>query len=276
MALARIEKEFKDFEEYRKAELDLGFIVQKTCDPFHWVACIVGPRDTPYEGGKFWFDVRFPSNYPFKPPSCKMITKIFHCGWNSDGLECTARWDEWSPSMTVHRILQRYMFMMEFSNPSDPMVPEVAQLYLTDRLLHDGKAREWAKLYAGAPDCLHAVLQHAHTIDDNALIIVAFSTEALEFTVPLPGTWQDVANSVRSRTGDRMVQLHNPDGTTLDLRDPISATPITTQLVKRPATAHAGRLVLRSILQDVIPEPYEDTPEVAAAKIWSAKSARCV
>ena len=31
-------------------------------------ALLVGPRDTPYEGGFFYFIVRYPDDYPCKPP----------------------------------------------------------------------------------------------------------------------------------------------------------------------------------------------------------------
>ena len=35
---------------------------------FEWAAEIDGPRGTPYEGGKFKFDITLGGNYPHKPP----------------------------------------------------------------------------------------------------------------------------------------------------------------------------------------------------------------
>lgn len=55
---------------------------------FEWVAKINGPVDSPYEDGIFDFHMSFPSNYPFKPPSCKFDTRIYHCNVNSLGMVC--------------------------------------------------------------------------------------------------------------------------------------------------------------------------------------------
>ena len=40
----------------------------------HGYVIVVGPFDTPYEGGFFVFTIHFPSNYPFQPPFIKHQT----------------------------------------------------------------------------------------------------------------------------------------------------------------------------------------------------------
>lgn len=37
-------------------------------------ALVTGPFDTPYEGGFFHFMIRFPPDYPHKPPRVKLLT----------------------------------------------------------------------------------------------------------------------------------------------------------------------------------------------------------
>ena len=81
MALKRINKEFKDFyhiDQQNAIELDPE-------DPYHWTATIQGPRDSPYEGGLFKVDVKFPRDYPFKPPKMHFITPIYHPNVNEKG-----------------------------------------------------------------------------------------------------------------------------------------------------------------------------------------------
>ena len=43
-------------------------------DILQWHYVIEGPKDSPYEGGYYHGLVRFPAEYPFKPPSVMMYT----------------------------------------------------------------------------------------------------------------------------------------------------------------------------------------------------------
>jgi ubiquitin-conjugating enzyme E2 G2 len=47
-------------------------------DILHWECLIQGPEGTPFEGGVFPAELRFPKDYPLAPPSMKFLTDIWH------------------------------------------------------------------------------------------------------------------------------------------------------------------------------------------------------
>ena len=42
---------------------------------FHWYFIIFGLADAPYKGGYYMGKLEFPNDFPWKPPSIKMITE---------------------------------------------------------------------------------------------------------------------------------------------------------------------------------------------------------
>ena len=53
-----------------------------------------------------------------------------------------------SPALTIGKVLLSISSLLTEPNPNDPLVPNIAQLYKTNRKLHDKKAREWTQKYA--------------------------------------------------------------------------------------------------------------------------------
>ncbi len=43
-----------------------------------WNATIAGPEGSPYADGTFFLHLKYPDNYPFKPPTVKFRTKVYH------------------------------------------------------------------------------------------------------------------------------------------------------------------------------------------------------
>ena len=146
MALKRIQKELSEFIKDPPTNCSAGPLGD---DIFHWHATILGPDDSPYSTGVFSLNIHFPSDYPFKPPKITFITRIYHCNINSNGGICLdILKDQWSPALTISKVLLSIGSLMTDPNPDDPLVPEIAQLYRNNKTRHDENAREWTNRYA--------------------------------------------------------------------------------------------------------------------------------
>jgi len=118
-------------------------------DLFNWQGTIIGPSETPYEGGIFKIIINFPTDYPFKAPKVKFDTKVYHPNVNSSGQICLdVLKDQWSPALTIPKVLLSICSLLSDPNPSDPLVPDIAILYVKDRKKYDALAREWTRIYA--------------------------------------------------------------------------------------------------------------------------------
>ena len=147
MALKRIQKELIDLGRDPPVNCSAGPTNEQ--DQFHWQATIMGPDDSPYTGGVFFLNIHFPPDYPFKPPKVTFTTKIYHANINSNGSICLdILKDQWSPALTISKVLLSISSLLTDPNPDDPLVPEIANLYKTNRAQHDTTAREWTQRYA--------------------------------------------------------------------------------------------------------------------------------
>ncbi|XP_043742895.1 ubiquitin-conjugating enzyme E2 D4 isoform X1 [Cervus elaphus] len=146
MALKRIQKELTDLQRDPPAQCSAGPVGD---DLFHWQATIMGPNDSPYQGGVFFLTIHFPTDYPFKPPKVVFTTKIYHPNINSNGSICLdILRSQWSPALTVSKVLLSICSLLCDPNPDDPLVPEIAHTYKADREKYNRLAREWTQKYA--------------------------------------------------------------------------------------------------------------------------------
>ncbi|KAH0623566.1 hypothetical protein JD844_006456, partial [Phrynosoma platyrhinos] len=112
----------------------------------------MGPPDSAYQGGVFFLTVHFPTDYPFKPPKKNLrglnpkkiliilllqiafTTKIYHPNINSNGSICLdILRSQWSPALTVSKVLLSICSLLCDPNPDDPLVPDIAQIYKSDK-----------------------------------------------------------------------------------------------------------------------------------------------
>jgi len=146
MALKRINKEMQDLSKDPPAGCSAGPVGD---DLFHWQATIMGPADSPYQSGVFFLTIHFPTDYPFKPPKVAFTTRIYHPNINSNGSICLdILRSQWSPALTISKVLLSICSLLTDPNPDDPLVPEIARIYKTDRTKYTQLAVEWTRKYA--------------------------------------------------------------------------------------------------------------------------------
>ena len=150
-------------------------------------ATIMGPSDSPFQGGVFFLNIHLPADYPFKPPKVSFTTRIYHPNVNSNGSICLDILNaQWSPALTISKgasppvpspmcsgpfpcaftrawpalphligcacytpaVVLSICSLLTDPNPDDPLVPEIARIYKTDRAKYEATAKEWTKKYA--------------------------------------------------------------------------------------------------------------------------------
>ena len=145
--IKRIQSELKEILNNPPANCSGGPI--EDSDIFKWHATIIGPTDTPYEGGIFNLLINFPMDYPFKPPIVKFTTKIYHCNISSTGSICLdILKEQWSPALTISKVLLCICSLLDDPNPDDPLVPEIAEIFKKDKEKYNRTAKHWTMLYA--------------------------------------------------------------------------------------------------------------------------------
>ena len=106
----------KDIKNYIKSDLNsLGiYCYWDDADMTNIKALIIGPPDTPYENGFYFFDITFPNNYPYAPPHVKFLTYDDNIRFNPNlyvnGKVCLSilgTWagPGWSSCLTLNSIL---------------------------------------------------------------------------------------------------------------------------------------------------------------------------
>lgn len=150
MLINRIQNELKDLIENPVQNCSAGPIDDNLTK---WQATIFGPDDTPYAGGIFKLDIEFPNEYPFKPPKIYFLTPIYHCNVNKRGGICLdILKEQWSPALTISKVLLSLCSLLSEPNPNDPLVPEIADLLKKNKAQHDSQARSYTLEHANGED----------------------------------------------------------------------------------------------------------------------------
>ena len=125
MAITRIKSDYLEIKKDMTTHWSAG---PTDSDLFLWNAMIIGPENTPYEDGIFHVEIKIPGTYPFDPPTLKFTTKIFHPNISYNGYICLdILRKNWSPVLTISKVLLSLYSLLSQPNPNDPLVPGIGR-----------------------------------------------------------------------------------------------------------------------------------------------------
>ena len=118
---------YTDIKQFQAANLEADgiFCSFNEDDLFDVKAMIVGPKDTPYEDGFYFFRLTFPKNYPFAPPKAIFETRYntinaklrFNPNLYANGKVCVSllgTWSgpQWEPCQSLYSILLAFQTLL--------------------------------------------------------------------------------------------------------------------------------------------------------------------
>lgn len=145
------------------------YYVHSDTDMYKGYAMIIGPSDTPYEDGFYFFELNFPKDYPFQPPKLKYYTNDgitrFNPNLYKNGKVCisilnTWKGEQWTSCQTIrsilmtlvtlfvnnplinepgfdanHRMCAAYKDAVSYMNYSTAILGMITRLFLVDKFL---------------------------------------------------------------------------------------------------------------------------------------------
>ncbi|EMF08615.1 ubiquitin-conjugating enzyme [Sphaerulina musiva SO2202] len=149
LTTARLQEERK---QWRK-DHPFGFVARPVknglaLDLQEWECAIPGKDKTIWEGGLFKLKMKFPDEYPTKPPKCIFTPALFHPNVYPSGTVCLSILNEeegWKPAITIREILLGIQMLLDEVNPDSPAQADAFHLFKKDRAQYEKRIRQIVK-----------------------------------------------------------------------------------------------------------------------------------
>ena len=111
--ISRLLKDVKNILKNPLTENGIYYI-HDDADMMKGYALIIGPSDTPYFGGNYFFEFNYPHDFPHSPPKVKYMTNgnnirfnpnLYTCGKVCISLLNTWRGDQWTSCQSISTVL---------------------------------------------------------------------------------------------------------------------------------------------------------------------------
>merc|ERR1711881_128849 len=152
-------------ELHRHANSAFSAGLSKENNLFKWEVTLFGPEGTPFEGGYFNANLKFPEDYPHSPPAMIFRTKMFHPNIYKTGEVCISILDHpsmdgdtegnrlfWSPAHTAESVILSVISMLSDPNTTSPANPKAASMLIENRKEYNKTVREFVRKHAQGDD----------------------------------------------------------------------------------------------------------------------------
>ena len=157
-ALRMIKGELEDINRNPIVNLGISAGLADIDNIFNWRVTMIGPTDTPYRGGLFFVNLKFPHNYPNSPPQVKFITPIYHVNVKSRrniinneddiGIPDLTILQNWRPEYKVKDILVSLYSLFYMNKDHSNYSMEMSDELRVNKPLYERKIRYFTNKYA--------------------------------------------------------------------------------------------------------------------------------
>ena len=154
-AMRRIKEEYSELANKSIDNIGATIGLVDEHDIFEWKATLTGPKDSSYAGGIFLLRIKFPDNYPKKPPDVYFITPMYHVNINPLKLTnvrlghvCINTLNHWKPETSMREVLKEIFALFYVPNPNSPYGLDRADELRFNKPLHEAKIKYFTQKYA--------------------------------------------------------------------------------------------------------------------------------
>ena len=157
-SLERIIYEYKDLVINPDPNCGILVSLENENDYRLWKVSLFGPKDTSYSKGLFFMNVKFPDEYPIKPPEVCFLTPVYHLNINDKAPKSpndiplgkvsisTLNW--WKSEYSMRELLIKIFVLFYNGNPDNCFDLDKAEEFCENRAVYEEKIKHFTKKYA--------------------------------------------------------------------------------------------------------------------------------
>ena len=154
-SLSLINNEFRDLQQNPIAAIGVCVGMPDPNNAYEWRCTMIGPNDTSFAGGLFYLKIKFPLNYPQKPPEVLFVTPIYHLNVNHINQEgcplghiCLSTLNFWNSEYRMREVLTNIFALFYLGNPQSPYGLDRQDEMLNKQDLFERKVKYFTQKYA--------------------------------------------------------------------------------------------------------------------------------